>query len=70
MERRLSREARRQRRTRSEMARAILEAALSGQPLPDPHEEARRQSVLASASAATDTAHQFIADAADLRGWK
>jgi predicted transcriptional regulator len=70
VERRLSREARRQRRTRSEVARAILQAGLSGAPADDPRAEARRQSELATASAGNDDTRQFIVDAADLRGWK
>jgi predicted transcriptional regulator len=70
IERRLSREARRQRRTRSEVARAILEAGLSGEAATDPRVEAHRQSELASASAVNDDVRQFITDAADLRGWK
>lgn len=68
VERRLSREARRQRRTRSEVARTILEAGLSGTPADDPKAEARRQSELASA--ANDDTRQLITDIADLRGWK
>ncbi|HYN10626.1 MAG TPA: hypothetical protein VES67_24795 [Vicinamibacterales bacterium] len=70
IERRLSREAKRQRRTRSELARTILEAGLSDTPPDDPRAEARRQSELATASAASDDTRQFILDAADLRDWK
>ena len=66
----LRREARRQRRTRSEVARELIEAGLAGARSPDPHAEARRQSKLAAASAAESEYLQFVVDAADLRGWK
>jgi len=68
--RHLSREARRQRRTRSDVARAILEAGLSGLPAHDPGLEARRQSMLASAHASEREALQFLGDFADLREWE
>lgn len=70
LERKLSREARRRRRTRSETARALLEAALEAAPDDDPVAEARRQSRLASRQASEKEVLQFIADAADLRGWE
>jgi len=70
MDRRLAREARRRRRTRSELVRTILEAACAGAPEPDPAAEARRQSVLASARASEHDALAFIASAADLEGWE
>lgn len=69
MERRLAREARRSRRTRSEVARAILETYLTGA-APDPLVEARRQSVLASAQDADRETLDFIEHAGDTRGWK
>ena len=68
-ERRLAREARRSRRSRSEVARAILEAHLAG-PVVDPHAEARRQSLLASAQDADRDTLDFIEHAGDSRGWK
>ncbi len=69
-ERRLLREARRRRRTRSDVAREILVAGLA-----DPHDhdartEARRQSALATAHGANDDIVRFITAAADLKGWK
>ena len=69
LDRRLSAEARRRRQTRSEAARAILEAALTaaGQ---DPAKEARRQSLLASRQDADQETLDFIAAAADDRGWR
>jgi predicted transcriptional regulator len=69
LERRLAREARRSRRSRSEMARAILEQHLTG-PAVDPHTEARRQSLLASAQDADRDTLDFIEHAGDPRGWK
>ncbi|OFW40337.1 MAG: hypothetical protein A3J29_18405 [Acidobacteria bacterium RIFCSPLOWO2_12_FULL_67_14b] len=69
VERRLAREARRSRRSRSEVARAILEAHLAG-PAADPNAEARRQSLLASAQDADRETLDFIEHAGDPRGWK
>jgi predicted transcriptional regulator len=67
--RRLAREARRSRRSRSEMARTILEQHLTG-PAVDPHTEAKRQSLLASAQDADRETLDFIQHAGDARGWK
>lgn len=69
MERRLAREARRSRRSRSETARAILEAHLAA-PAVDPDAEARRQSLIASAHDADRDVLDFIEHAGDSRGWK
>ncbi|MEO8680311.1 MAG: TraY domain-containing protein [Vicinamibacterales bacterium] len=69
VERRLAREARRTRRSRSEVARAILEAHLTG-PMIDPQAEARRQSLLASAQDADRDTLDFNEHAGDPRGWK
>jgi hypothetical protein len=70
LDRRLAREARRLRQTRSEAARALLEAALSGVHVEDPASEARRQSRLASRRESEKEALAFITDAVDLRGWE
>ncbi len=70
LDRKLSQEARRRRNTRSEVARALLESALSGVTDPDPAVEAARQSRLASARESDADALEFITSAADLRGWK
>jgi len=70
VERRLAREARRQRRTRSEVARLILEASLLSARAPDPAVEARRQSKLAAAQAEEIEVLRFITDLADVKGWK
>jgi hypothetical protein len=67
--RRLAHEARRQRRTRSEVARDILTAGL-GEPVADPLAEARRQSLLVRERESEREAIQFITDTADLRGWE
>jgi len=73
IDRRLTREARRRRRTRSDVARMILIAGLgehAGHAVDDPKAEARRQSLAASASASEADVLGFISAAADLRGWK
>jgi predicted DNA-binding protein len=69
LERRLAAEARRQRRTRSEAARAILEEAL-GTSVDDPVAAARRQSLRASRQDADADTLAFIEAVADDRGWK
>lgn len=69
LERRLAREARRSRRSRSAVARDILEAHLAGS-IADPHAEARRQSLLASGQNADRETLAFIEYAGDSRGWK
>jgi hypothetical protein len=69
LERKLAREARRLRQTRSETARALLEAALGAAPDEHPIVEARRQSRLASRRRSEKDALDFIANTADLRGW-
>lgn len=68
--RKLVREARRLRRTRSQTARALLESALESSPGDDPAAEARRQSLLASGCASEKEALAFVTDAADLQGWE
>jgi hypothetical protein len=70
LQRRLAAEARRRRQTRSETARALLEGALQRRDVPNPEDEARRQSRLTSARESEADALEFIARAADLRGWK
>jgi predicted DNA-binding protein len=67
--RRLTREARRQRRTRSEVARDILAAGLGELP-DDPLAEARRQSLLVRDRDSEREAIRFITETADLRGWE
>ena len=70
LDRQLAREARRSRKTRSQVARAILEAGLgSGEP-DAAAAEARRQSLLVSRRRSERDALTFIVETADLRGWK
>lgn len=70
LERRLAREARRRRLTRSAMARVILEDGLGDVAVADPRAEARRQSLLASGRRSEREAIRFVTAAADLKGWK
>ena len=64
LDRRLAREARRRRQTRSEVARAILDAEL-GAGDTDLRAEARRQSLLVRRRASERDALTFILDVAD-----
>jgi predicted transcriptional regulator len=70
LDRRLARQARRRRRTRSQIARAILESALQNAETDDTAVEARRQSLLASERPSEREAFEFIAATADLKGWR
>ena len=69
MSSRLAHEARRQRRTRSAVARAILAEGLGDEPQ-DPLAEARRQSLLVRRRASERDAIRLITDLADLKGWQ
>ena len=67
----LAREARRRRKTKSEVAREILAAGREGQAgALDLAQEARRQSLLVSRRRSEKDALEFIEQAADTRGWK
>lgn len=69
LEKRIAREARRRGRTRSEVARDILELGL-GKGAGDFEAEARRQSLLASRRRSDrDTLH-FMTAIADTTGWR
>lgn len=69
LDRRLAREARRRRQTRSEVARDILETGLNpGEP--DLIAEARRQSLLVSRRRSERDALTFLQDVADTRRWR
>jgi hypothetical protein len=68
--RRLAREARRRRRTKSDVARELLASALETAPTDDPSAEARRQSELASRQADEREVLMLITGVADLRGWE
>jgi hypothetical protein len=70
LNRKLTQEARRQRRTRGETARALLASALEDVSVADLAEEARRQSRLASRHASEKEVLEFVLDAADVRGWE
>lgn len=67
LDRRLAREARRRRQTRSQVARAVLEAALGGGETDLPA-EARRQSLLVRRRRSEREALRFILDVADGSG--
>jgi len=69
LERRLVREARRRRTTRSELARRLLEASLSTDE-PELAAEARRQSRLVSRRRSERETLEFVSAAADSRQWK
>jgi len=69
LERRIAREARRRGQTRSEIARAVLEAGLGARE-PDLATEARRQSLLVSRRRSERETLAFLARAADTTGWK
>lgn len=69
LEKRIAREARRRRQTRSEVARAVLEAGFSAGE-PDLASEARRQSLLASRRRSDRGTLRFMAALADMTGWR
>jgi hypothetical protein len=69
LERRLVREARRRRVTRSEVARSVLEAGLGGDGS-NFEAEARRQSLLVSKLRSEREVLRFITEIADTTGWK
>jgi len=70
MHRRLTREARRRRQTRSEVARAILQERFGTAEEPDAVAEARRQSLLVSRRRSERETLVFIGETADERGWR
>lgn len=70
LSRRIEREARRRRHTKSEVVRKILENALATREAPDPSDEARRQSLLVSGRRSEKEALRFIEHAGDERGWR
>jgi Antitoxin MazE-like/Ribbon-helix-helix protein, copG family len=71
LSRSLAREARRLRKSKSEVVREILAAGLGGEGGNlDPVQEARRQSLLVSRRRSEREALEFIEHAADTRGWK
>lgn len=70
LSRALTREARRRRKTKSEVAREILAAGLAVEGENLIAQEARRQSLLVSGRRSEEEALEFIEQAADARGWK
>jgi hypothetical protein len=66
----LAREARRRGKTKSEVAREILAAGLGEGGIPDPAQEARRQSLLVSRRRSEKETLDLIEQTADTRGWK
>jgi predicted transcriptional regulator len=66
----LSREARRRRKTKSELAREILAAGLGEGGALDLEQEARRQSLLVSRRRSEKETLEFLEQAADTRGWR
>jgi hypothetical protein len=71
LERRIEREARRRKRSKSAVLREVLQIAFSGSPPPDdPAREARRQSLLVSGRASERETIEFVEHAADDEGWR
>jgi len=71
LDRRIAREARRRRQTKSAVLREAIEGAFGGGPVADdPAREARRQSLLVSGRASEREAIEFVRHAADERGWR
>jgi predicted transcriptional regulator len=68
--RKLAREARRRKQSRSAVARSILEEGLAGVVSADPDAEARRQSLMVRERESEYEVLRFISEAADLKGWK
>jgi len=66
----LAREARRRRKTKSEVAREILAAGLGAEGGNLLAQEARRQSLLVSRRRSERETLEFIEQTADTRGWK
>ncbi len=71
LDRRIAREARRRRSTKSAVLRDALQGAFGGSPLPeDPAREARRQSLLVSGRSSEGETLAFVEHAADDQGWR
>lgn len=71
LDRRIEREARRRRRTKSDVVREALRSAFThGVEPEDPAREARRQSLLVSGRVSEREALEFIEHAADDKGWQ
>lgn len=71
IDRRITREARRRRKTKSAVLREVVQGAFGAGPtLDDPLAEARRQSLLVSARPSERQALRFIERIADGKGWR
>jgi predicted transcriptional regulator len=71
LDRKIAAEARRRRRTKSEILREVLQSAFQqGRTPEDPIREARRQSLLVSGRASEREAVRFVSRVADTRGWR
>lgn len=71
LDRRIAREARRRRRTKSAILREIVEGALGGEETsPDPEQEARRQSLLVSGRKSEREVLRFVDSVSDRKGWR
>lgn len=71
LDRRIERQARRRRSTKSAVLREALQIAFGeGEPAEDPAREARRQSLLVSGRDSERDALEFIQDGADEQGWR
>lgn len=71
LDRRIEREARRRRRTKSALVREALQGTFGeAGPVEDPAREARRQSLLVSGRASEREALEFVEASADDRGWR
>lgn len=71
LNRSIERAARERRRTKSEVVREILEQSLgSREDIPDPAQEARRQSLLVSPRRSEKDVLAFIERVGDGRGWR
>jgi hypothetical protein len=71
LDRRIAQAARRKRRPKSALLREALHNTFGAAPLPDdPAREARRQSLLVSSRDSERDALDFVAHAADDRGWR
>ena len=71
LDRRIERQARRRRSTKSAVLREVLQDAFgNGEPEIDPAREARRQSLLVSGRKSESDALDFIEHSGDQKGWR
>ncbi len=71
LDRRIERQARRRKSTKSAVLREALQNAFGeGEPAEDPAREARRQSLLVSGRESEREALEFIEESVDDQGWR